>query len=242
MPSIQYINEGENLTFKGYKACRSDTESAKPAVLVVHDWSGCNEFACQKADKLAALGYVGFAVDMYGEGRIGYDVEEKKALMQPLMDDRRLLCSRMNAALKAVVDFPEVDKARIAVIGFCFGGLCALDLARSGADIRGAVSFHGLLTPPLGLDTHPIRAKIMVFHGYDDPMVPPEQVLHFSDEMTKVGADWQMHLFGHTQHAFTNPQANDKVLGTVYHPQSDARSWALTEYFLNEVLLQEKSA
>jgi dienelactone hydrolase len=209
----------------------------RPAVLINHTWAGRDDFVAEKAKKLAALGYVGFAVDMYGKGVLGSDAEENAKLMQPFMQDRQLLKKRMMAALYAVKLMPWVDDSRIAAIGFCFGGLCSLDLARAGADLKGVVSFHGLLGA-LDDNSHPIKAKILALHGHDDPMVPVEQVIAFEKEMTKAGADWQLHTFGNTQHAFTNPLANNPDFGTVYQPEADKRSWILMENFLAEIFTQ----
>jgi dienelactone hydrolase len=131
---------------------------------------------------------------------------------------------------------PEVDPRRIAAMGFCFGGLCVLDLARSGADLRGVVSFHGLLTPPEPHPQYTILAKVLVLHGFDDPMAPPEQVVALGLELTEAGADWQIHAYGNTLHAFTNPRANDPGFGTVYNETADRRSWRSLREFLAEVL------
>ena len=209
----------------------------RPAVLINHTWAGRDDFVAEKAKKLAALGYVGFAVDMYGKGVLGSDAEENAKLMQPFMQDRQLIKKRMMAALYAVKLMPWVDDSRIAAIGFCFGGLCSLDLARAGADLKGVVSFHGLLGA-LDDNSHPIKAKILALHGHDDPMVPVEQVIAFEKEMTKAGADWQLHTFGNTQHAFTNPLANNPDFGTVYQPEADKRSGILMENFLAEIFTQ----
>jgi dienelactone hydrolase len=209
----------------------------RPAVLINHTWAGRDDFVAEKAKKLAALGYVGFAVDMYGKGVLGSDAEENAKLMQPFMQDRQLIKKRMMAALYAVKLMPWVDDSRIAAIGFCFGGLCSLDLARAGADLKGVVSFHGLLGA-LDDNSHPVKAKILALHGHDDPMVPVEQVIAFEKEMTKAGADWQLHTFGNTQHAFTNPLANNPDFGTVYQPEADKRSWILMENFLAEIFTQ----
>ena len=209
----------------------------RPAVLINHTWAGRDDFVAEKAKKLAALGYVGFAVDMYGKGVLGSDAEENAKLMQPFMQDRQLLKKRMMVALYAVKLMPWVDDSRIAAIGFCFGGLCSLDLARAGADLKGVVSFHGLLGA-LDDNSHPIKAKILALHGHDDPMVPVEQVIAFEKEMTKAGADWQLHTFGNAQHAFTNPLANNPDFGTVYQPEADKRSWILMENFLAEIFTQ----
>jgi dienelactone hydrolase len=229
-----YVYHHDEQSLLGYLAYDDNKSGKRPAVLVVHDWSGRNEFACKKAEYLAELGYLGFAIDVYGEGRVGDSVEEKQGLMIPFVNDRLLLLKRLQAGLDAVLQLSEVDTSRVAVIGFCFGGLCALDLARSGADLKGAVSFHGLLNKPDGFKDAAIKASILALHGYDDPMVSPEQVNVFCDEMTEAGADWQVHMYGHTKHAFSNPNAHDESLGTIYDPKAEQRSLQAMKNFLAE--------
>lgn len=207
----------------------------RPAVLINHAWGGRDGFVAEKAQKLAALGYVGFALDMYGKGILGSGPEENAKLMQPFMDDRDMLQKRSHAALAAVKLLPWVDDSKIAAIGFCFGGLCVLDLARTGADIKGVVSFHGLLGAPGNTGNNRIKAKVLALHGNDDPMVPVEQVIAFQQEMTHAGADWQLHCYGNTMHAFTNPVANNPDFGTVYQPAADRRSWQSLCNFLEEI-------
>jgi len=235
MHTENYSYQYGQQALEGYLAYDDSEKKLRPAVLVVHDWSGRNEFACNKADSLATMGYVGFAVDMFGQGRIGKTLEEKQAFIQPLMADRQLLLNRINAALTTVKALDGVDSKRIAIIGFCFGGLCALDLARSGADLIGAISFHGLLNKPEKLPVHEIKANILALHGYDDPMAKPEQVELFCQEMTAAKADWQVHMYGNTQHAFTNPQAHDQQLGTIYNALAAKRSWQSMTNFLQEI-------
>lgn len=230
---VEYRAGDTNL--KGYVAYDDSHKDKRPAVIVCHDWSGCNEFARAKADKLAELGYVGFAVDMYGDGKTASDKNNKIALMQPLLDDRNLLKQRITAAYETVQAMEQVDNSRIALIGFCFGGLCGLDLARSGANIQGIISFHGVLQPPTSTSTTKITAKILVLHGYADPMVPPEQVISFANEMNDAKADWQIHMYGHAKHAFTNPQADEPDLGLAYNKLADKRSWVSMENFLAEI-------
>jgi len=206
-----------------------------PAVILSHAWGGRDEFVARKAKRLAWHGYAAFCLDMYGGGKQGKTVEENQALMGPFMANRAMLASRITAALNTVRGLPQVDGKRIAAMGFCFGGLCVLDLARSGADLRGVVSFHGLLKPS-GLPQKPIKAKVLVLHGYDDPMAPPEEVLALAKEMTSAGADWQLHAYGRTMHAFTNPEANNPAFGTVYNADADRRSWHTMMNFFDEVL------
>ncbi|MFI3185020.1 MAG: dienelactone hydrolase family protein [Methylococcaceae bacterium] len=209
----------------------------RPAVLINHTWAGRDEFVAEKARKLAALGYVGFAVDMYGKSVLGTNSDENMKLMQPFMADRAMLQQRMKAALAAVRLMPWVDDSKIAAIGFCFGGLCALDLARAGADIKGVVSFHGLLASPDNIQTGTINAKVLALHGRDDPLGPSEQVLAFEQEMTEAGADWQLHIYGNTKHSFTNPLANAPESGMVYQPDADRRSWIAMQNFLTEIFV-----
>ena len=146
-----------------------------------------------------------------------------------------MLQARLKSALKAFGDLDEVDSKRIAAIGFCFGGLCALDMARSGADVQAVASFHGLFTPPGNTAGRKISARVLALHGNDDPMVPHAQVMAFADELTAAGADWQIHMYGRTMHAFTNPEANDPAFGTVYNETADRRSWQALDNFLEEI-------
>ncbi len=208
----------------------------RPAVIVYPSFVGRTDREIEIARRLTGLGYAGYAADPYGEARIGRTTEECMGLMQPLLDDRAGLRARLLASLDAVRAQPEVDASRIAVIGYCFGGLCALDFARSGADIKGAASFHGLFTPLPEALRGPISARIIAFHGWDDPMCPPETALALASELSAAGADWQLHAYGGTMHAFTNRNANDPARGTVYNPVADARSWAALEDFLAECL------
>ncbi|OGT60564.1 MAG: carboxymethylenebutenolidase [Gammaproteobacteria bacterium RIFCSPHIGHO2_12_FULL_43_28] len=232
----KYIDyhDGEHL-LEAYMAFDDRTTTPKPAVIVVHDWSGKNEFARKKADELAELGYIGFACDMFGKGVLGTTKEEKSALIQPLLQDRQRLQQRMLAAVNTLLEFNQVDKEKIGAIGFCFGGLCVLDLARTGTDIKGVVSFHGLFSPPENHKHQLIKAKVLALHGYDDPMGTPDQVMSFATEMTKAKADWQIHMYGNTMHAFTNPEANDPSFGTVYDKKADIRSWIAMKDFFGEV-------
>ncbi|MGJ0430778.1 dienelactone hydrolase family protein [Methylobacter sp.] len=226
-----------DVQLEAFFAFDDSVSGRRPAVLINHTWAGRDEFVAEKARKLAGLGYVGFAVDMYGKGILGSGPEENARLMQPLMDDRAMLQRRMQAALYAAKLLPWVDDSKIAAIGFCFGGLCVLDLARTGADINGVVSFHGLLSAPGNTQGNAIKAKVLALHGHDDPLAPPEQVLAFEQEMTAAGADWQLHAYGHTMHAFTNPVANNPDSGMVYQPVADRRSWQAMQNFLAELFL-----
>jgi dienelactone hydrolase len=229
---IEYT-DGE-IVFEGYCALDANHKGPRPGVIVAHDWSGRNEFACQKAEQLAEMGYVGFALDMYGNGYVAKSETEKYPLMKPLLADRPLLLKRVLAAYNTLKQMELVNTARMGGMGYCFGGLCMLDLARSGAEMRGALSFHGNLTHP-GTPDNKIHAKILVLHGYEDPHVTPAHVTAFETEMAEAKVDWQLHVFGQAQHAFTNPKANNPSEGFVYNPTADKRSWIMMKDFLHEI-------
>jgi len=225
-----------DVLLEGYLACPDGVTGPVPAVLISHDWSGRREFACQAADRVAEWGYAGFALDMYGKGVFGSDgdVEGNAALMNPLASDRALLRRRINAALTCVRQQPQVDGEGVAAMGYCFGGMCVLELARSGADVKGVISIHGIFAPG-DVANEKILARVLCLHGHDDPMVPPEQVLAFETEMSDAGVDWQVHVYGNTKHAFTNPAANNPDFGTVYNPVAERRTYRTVQDFLQEV-------
>ena len=210
-----------------------EKESA-PLVLVVHTWAGRDDFVEKKAIELAEEGYVAMAVDMYGEAKVGTSTEENQSLMTPLIEDRDKLKAIINSAVKAGKKIDGVDSSKVAAIGYCFGGLVVLDLARSGTDISGVVSFHGLLMSS-DISTDGIQAKVLVLHGERDPMVPLSMVDDFQKEMTEAGADWQLHSYGNAYHAFTNKEANDPNLGTQYNENADKRSWQSMMNFFAEI-------
>lgn len=211
-------------------------DGRRPAVLVAHAWGGQGEHERETAAKLAELGYLGFALDNYGKGKRGGEKYNAADLMAPLRADRGMLLRRLTAGVTAALAHPDVDPARgVVVLGYCFGGLCALDLARSGHPaVKGAVSFHGVFEPS-GLPEKPIGAKVLVCHGYDDPMAKPEQLVALANELTRNGADWQIHAYGHTLHGFTHVGANAPERGVKYNEAADRRSWQATVNFLAEI-------
>ncbi len=222
-------------TFEGFLAWDDSVSGPRPAVVISHAWGGAGEFEQARARDLAELGYVGFALDLYGKGIRGSNPEENAKLMQPFLGDRSLLQSRMQLAVDVVRDQAEVDTARIAAMGYCFGGLCVLDLARTGADVLGVASFHGLFVPPGNTSGNKITAKVLALHGWGDPLAPPDQVVALAEELTEAGSDWQIHGFGNTLHAFTNPQAKDPANGFQYSEAATRRSWKMLEDFLAEI-------
>lgn len=221
---------------KEYEGLLSTTEptARRPGVLIAHAWAGRTPNENAFAVRLAEAGYVGLALDLYGKGVVGKSTGECQALMTPFVSDRPMLQARLAHCLEVARAQPEIDPTRIVIMGFCFGGLCALDLARTGADIAGAASFHGLFGAPGNTAGKKISAKVIAFHGYDDPMVPPADVIALGKELTEAGADWQIHAYGGVMHAFTNPDANDPAFGTVFDARAAARSWSSFLGFLEE--------
>ena len=213
-------------------------DTPRPGVLVSHAWRGRSEFEDNKAVELARLGYTGFALDLYGKGVLGSNPAENAALMQPFLDDREMLGQRLELAVAEAAGLPEVAAGRLAAIGFCFGGLCVLDLARRNAALCGVASFHGLLAPPATTADDPIRPAILALHGWDDPLAPPADVTALAAELTARAADWQLLAFGGTAHAFTNPAAADPDNGLVFSPRAADRAWALMRSFLDEKLAE----
>ena len=221
---------------RGQLAWDTAATAPSPGVLVAHTWAGCGAFEQGKAADLAGLGYVALAIDMYGGGLVGSGPEENARLMAPLLENRALLQHRMRAALDALRGQSRVDAERTAAIGFCFGGLCVLDLARTGAPVQGVVSFHGLLGPPENLHGVAIGARVLVLHGWDDPMARPPAIEALATELTEAKAEWQVHAYGGTMHAFTNPAASNPDAGTVYDALADKRSWRSMREFLGDTL------
>ena len=218
--------------FKAFVAYPEQQNS--PLVLIVHTWAGRDEFVQNKAIELAQEGFVAMAVDMYGDAKVGASTEENQSMMAPLIEDREKLKSVITAAVETGKQLEGVDTSKIAAIGYCFGGLVVLDLARSGIDINGVVSFHGLL---MGSDISDkgIQTKVLVLHGERDPMVPLSMIDEFQQEMTEAQADWQLHSYGNAYHAFTNPDANDPDFGTQYNQNADKRSWQSMMNFFSEI-------
>lgn len=226
---VDYQQEGQ--TYEGFLAMPAGTP--KGVVIVAHAWGGQSEFEQSKAQLLAEWGYAGFALDVYGKGKRGETNEECEALMTPLASNRPELQSRLARALEVAKQEAGTDKA--AAIGFCFGGLSVLDMARTNMAVAGVVSFHGLFGAP-GNTADKVTPKVLALHGWEDPMATPDDVMAFAKEMTAAGADWQLHAYGATMHAFTNPHADNPDFGTVYDAGADRRSFAACTDFLEEVL------
>jgi dienelactone hydrolase len=222
---------------EGYLAYDTAGPAKKPGVVIFHQWMGITGHERKKAEELAALGYVAFAADVYGKGVRPSNPKDAGAEAGKFKEDRPLLRARAQAALATLRAQPGVLTDRIAATGYCFGGGAALELARSGADIRGVVTFHGSLDTPTPQDARNIKAKVLVLHGADDPFVPRAAVLALEDEMTAAKVDWQVVLYAGAVHSFTQPEAgNDPSKGAAYDARADRRSWQAMRDFLSEAL------
>jgi dienelactone hydrolase len=221
---------------KGHLAYDDRDEGPRPGVLVVHEWWGLNDYAKGRADMLAEEGYVALAVDMYGEGKVTEHPQEAGQWAAEVSRNAELGRQRFLAAYELLRADPHVDGERIAAIGYCFGGTAVLELARSGADLAGVVSFHGGLDTPTPQDAKNIKCKVLALTGGDDPHVPPAQVQAFEDEMRQGGVDWQVVAYGGAVHSFTNPEAgDDPSKGVAYNARADKRSWAAMRQFFDEI-------
>jgi dienelactone hydrolase len=221
---------------QGYLAWDNSLDGQRPGVLVIHEWTGLNDYAKMRCRKLAELGYVAFAVDMYGKGIRPQTAEEAGKQAGIYRSDRPLMRQRANAGLNVLLNNELCDRSRVAAIGYCFGGGTALELARSGADIAGVVSFHGNLDTPDPADAKNILCKILVCHGADDPHVPFDQVKAFFDEMKAANVDFQFIAYSGAVHSFTNPASgDDPSKGVAYNATADRRSWAHMKMFFDEL-------
>ncbi|WP_422361068.1 dienelactone hydrolase family protein [Reichenbachiella sp.] len=232
---ISYQDPKKGKTFEGYMCWDDAVDGKRPGVLVSHTFKGQSDFEIGKAQDMAALGYVGFALDMYGVGKRATTPEQADALMKPFLDDRALLLNNILLAFDTLKNHPQVDPSQCGGIGFCFGGKCMLDLARSGVDINGVVSFHGIYDQP-GLNHQgDIKASVLVLHGWDDPLAKPDSTVALGNELTERKADWQILAFGHTGHAFTNPAAKFPEIGMLYQEASNRRAWQAMVNFFEEI-------
>ena len=209
-------------------------DAPRPAVILFPTVMGISELEVAFARQLVELGYSGFVADVFGTRFRGAARETMVGEMNRLKVDRSGLRRRVTAILEQVRGLADVDGSRIAAAGFCFGGMCALDLARSGAELAAVASFHGLFDPP-GLEPRSIKAKVVAFHGWDDPLAPPEKLVALGHELTAAGADWQIHAYGHVAHGFTNPQATGSIEGVRYDALAAERSWASFVNLLEEI-------
>jgi dienelactone hydrolase len=227
--------------FVGHLVRDDSREEPAPCVLIAPAFGGLSDFERARAEDLAKLGYVALAVDYYGDGKRAASPEEAQRLMAGLQADRTVLARRMGAALEAARALPQVDAGRIGAMGYCLGGKAVLDLARTGADLRACVPLHGVYDCP-NFETQTMRAAVLVLHGWDDPLAPPSALEALAAELNEHCADWQVLGFGHTGHAFTNPNAKDSAGGMIYSATASSRAWTALTGFLAETFEGAASA
>jgi dienelactone hydrolase len=220
---------------QGYFAYDDAIQGKRPGVLVVHCFRGLRDFVKERAEKVANLGYIAFALDMYGV--LPKDDQEAFALAKIYGEDRPLMRSRANAGLEILKKHDLTDVRRIGAMGYCFGGGVVLELARSGVEIAGVVGFHANLHTPNPDDAKNIKGKVLILHGAEDPLVPTDHVLAFQNEMRMARVDWQMVFYGNAVHGFTMPETGtDPSKPVAYNEKADQRSWEAMKVFFREVL------
>ncbi|MGE5456750.1 MAG: dienelactone hydrolase family protein [Methanococcaceae archaeon] len=222
--------------FKGYLVYDDAAKGKRPGVLIIHEWWGLNDYPKMRAEEIAKLGYVAFAADVYGNGKVAATQDEAGKLAGELRKDNELLRKRVAAGLDVLKHDSHVDASKISSIGYCFGGAAALELARSGADVKGTCVFHGNLKTANPNDAKNIKGKILILTGGDDNFIPPGEREDFQKEMNNAKVDWQMNIYSGAVHSFTNPKSgNDPSKGIAYNEKADKRSWEAMKSFFNEV-------
>ena len=222
-------------TLEGYLAYDDALNGKRPGVLVVHQWKGLGDYEKKRAEMLAELGYVAFCADIYGKGIRPASVAEAGAQAGKYKSDRALLRLRVNAGLDTLKTNDLVDAHRVAAIGYCFGGTTVIELARSGADLAGVVSFHGGLDSPTPADGRNIKCKLLACHGADDPFEKPADLAAFQKELRDAGVDWRLYEYGGAVHSFTDWTADGSLPGAKYNERADKRSWADMKQFFAEI-------
>ena len=220
---------------EGYVAYDDAVAGARPGVLIVHQWLGLTDYEKHRAEMLAQLGYVAFCADIYGQGVRPQNTQEAGVQATKYKTDRPLLRARVNAGLTELKKNELTDSKRIAAIGYCFGGTTVIELARSGAELNGIVSFHGGLDSPTPADGHNIKCKVLVCHGADDPFEKPADLTAFESEMRDAGVDWRLIMYGGAVHSFTQPNIGEAIPGAKYNARADQRSWADMKSFFGEI-------
>ncbi len=224
-----------DVTLEGHLAYDDATKTTRPAVLISHQWKGLSDYEKKRAVMLAKLGYVVFAVDIYGEGIRPKDAAAASAEAGKYKGNRTLLRARINAGLETLLKQKFVDPKRVVAIGYCFGGTTVIELARSGAEVAGVVSFHGALDSPNPADGKNIKCKVLALHGADDPFVPEKDIAAFENEMREAGVDWQLLKYGGAVHSFTDWNADGSLKGAKYDKRADERSWEDMKQFFAEI-------
>jgi len=220
---------------EGYLVYDDAFSGKRPGILVVHEWKGLNAYAKRRADMLAQLGYLAFAADIYGKDIRPQTIPEAAAISSRFKADRPLLRARVNAGLDVLKAQPNVDASQLAAIGYCFGGTAVLELGRSGADIKGIVSFHGGLSSPTPQDARNIKAKVLALHGAADPFVKADEVVAFEKEMKDAKVNYRLIKYPGAMHGFTNPDNKNVPPGALYNEFADKASWLEMQKFFKEI-------
>jgi dienelactone hydrolase len=227
-------------TCRGFVAYDDSSNDKRPVVLIVHEWWGLNDYPKRRAEQLAALGYVAFAADMFGDGKTTRDAAEAKSLSGQFISKPDVVKARTQAALETARRQPHADPDRVAAIGYCFGGFVVLGMARAGMDLDGVVSFHGGLATESPATKGQVKSRILICHGNDDTFLTPQEISNFQKEMTDARVDWQMNIYSGAVHAFTNPDADKAGLpGVAYHKLADQRSWEAMKLFFQEIFARK---
>ena len=236
---IEYAHGDAKL--QGYLAWDDRFEGKRPGVLVVHEWWGLNDYARKRAEMLARLGYAAFALDMYGDGKVTRHPAQAREWAGEVRQNVESWRERARRGLDVLREQDVVDADRVAAIGYCFGGSTVLQLAFSGAPVKGVVSFHGALPEPDAEQLERVRARILVCHGAADPFIPREQVEKFQEALGKSDVDWHMAIYGGAKHSFTNPSAGEAGLdGLAYDREADERSWEHMKLFFRELFAEDE--
>jgi dienelactone hydrolase len=231
---VPYQHEGVSL--EGYLAYDDSGKGKRPGVLVVHEWWGLNDYVRKRAEQLAGTGYVAFALDMYGKGKVTTHPQEAGEWAKQIAGNVEVWGQRALAGLKVLEKDPRVDPHRIAAIGYCFGGATVQQLAFLGAPLKGVVSFHGSPLAPTEDQAKRVKAKILICHGAADPMTPPQAIQKYIADMEKSGLDWQLIIYGGARHSFTNPDADKVGMDALkYSKSADKRSWTHMKEFFKEI-------
>ncbi len=222
-------------TCEGFWAYDESKPGKRPGILVAHEWNGLQDYVKKRCTMLAEMGYVAFAADIFGKGIRAKSFPECEQISAPYYKDRALTRGRARAGLEILQKHPLVDTTKIASIGYCFGGIVGLELARSGADVAGTVAFHGQLNTPNPADAKNIKGKVLILHGAIDPVVPPAEVAAFEKEMEDAKVDWQLVSYGGAVHTFTNWNLPTTGMPAAYNEKADKRSWLAMQNFFAEI-------
>jgi dienelactone hydrolase len=227
--------EGDTVC-EGYLAYDDAKTGKLPGILVAHDWSGCGEYTHKRTQMLAELGYVAFAADIFGKGIRAKSYPECVEISKNYYADRQLTRRRAQAGLDTLLQQPNVDASKIATVGYCFGGIVVLELARSGAAVKATVAYHGQLSTPNPADAKNIKGSVLILHGAIDPVVPPDEVAAFEKEMEAAKVDWQLTAYGGAVHTFTNWALPTEGAQAAYNEKADKRSWLAMKNFFAETI------